>query len=575
MKQKLLSAIFIVICCLSISCNRYAVLSGRGKNSAKKYDSTAFDYVFTEALKQKLMSNAGDALKYLEQCIKVNPKSDAAYYEMAQIALMLGDKSNGEKFALKAVSLNEKNIWYLTMLADIYYQEKKTDSAILFYEKAVKYFPEKDNIKLNLAGIYSENRQYDKASDLYSSLEQKYGVNETTTLAAIKNLMNCGNYTKAEEQVNKLLKKSPDDLLYNGLIAEIYRNRGEKEKAMEVYNKLVKTNPSDPQTLLYISDFLINEKQYDELFPVLNKIVLNDSIAKENKIAIFSRIISDSALIGSKANETELTLIVLEANYKNDAIVVLLRPELYQNEGNTSNAIKRLEEIISEQPDNPYAWERLLVLYSDIKDWDRLLVRGEECATKFNRSFVAKVLYADAAMEKGKLSVAEEELRKAKILAGSDTNMLIQVLVMDADVLYRKKEYSKSFETFKEALKIKPDDSMILNNYAYYLAEQGLELKEAEKMSKKVIDREKGNTTYLDTYAWVLYKQGRYKEAGKIMETIISSDNKADAEWYEHTGYIMKALKNCDKAVEYWNRAIQIDNRKSSLTKEIENCRKR
>ena len=39
--------------------------------------------------------------------------------------------------------LIKENIWYLTMLAGLYYQEKNIDSAIIFYEKAVKYFPEK------------------------------------------------------------------------------------------------------------------------------------------------------------------------------------------------------------------------------------------------------------------------------------------------------------------------------------------------------------------------------------------------------------------------------------------------
>jgi Tfp pilus assembly protein PilF len=215
-----------------------------------------------------------------------------------------------------------------------------------------------------------------------------------------------------------------------------------------------------------------------------------------------------------------------------------------------------------------------LLLYSEIKDWDKLMTKGEECATKFNRSFIAKVLYASAAMEKSKYNIAEEELRKSKILAGGDTDKIVQVLVMNADLFYRRKEFLKSFETFKEAMKIRPDDAMILNNYAYYLAEQGRELKEAEKMAKYVIEKEKGNTTYLDTYAWVLYKRGRYKDAEKILENIISTGNKEDAEWYEHLGYIMKAQKQCDKAIEFWKKAYKLDIRKTSLLNEIENCGK-
>jgi Tfp pilus assembly protein PilF len=163
-------------------------------------------------------------------------------------------------------------------------------------------------------------------------------------------------------------------------------------------------------------------------------------------------------------------------------------------------------------------------------------------------------------------------LKKARILAGNDNNMLVQVMAMEADLFYRNKQFSKCFEAFKEALKIKPEDVMILNNYAYYLAEQDLELKEAEKMAKLVIDREKENTTYLDTYAWVLYKRGRYKEAEKVMERVISKGESPNAEWYEHLGYIMKAVNKCGKAIEYWTLSFKLDKSKSKLLKEIENC---
>jgi Tfp pilus assembly protein PilF len=562
-------------CFLFQSCNKKIAPSAFRKDIASKYDSTAFDYVFTEAVKQKFLGNAGEALKYLEQCIKINPQSDASYFEMAQIALMLNDKNSGKKFALKAASLNENNIWYLMLVANIYNQEKVIDSAIMFYEKAVKKFPEKDNVKLNLANIYSESGRYDKAADIFNFFEKKYGINESTSLAIIKNLMSSGNLKKAEEKVRELLATKPDEILFNGLLAEIYRSRGEKEKAISVYSKLLEDDPENPQTLLSLSAFLIDEKQYEDFFQILNKVILNQSISREDKISLFSKIISDSSLIRLNSNKVELALIVLEADNKEDVIIMLLRPEFYVNQNNIFQAIIRLEEIIMDQPENYYAWERVLLLYSETKDWDKLFARGEECATKFNRSYVAKVLFASAAMEKDKLAVAEEELRKAKILAGNDTNMLVQVIVMEADLFYRKKEFKKSFDTFKEALKIKPDDFMVLNNYAYFLAEQGQDLKEAEKMAKTVILIEKENSTYLDTYAWVLYKRGRYKEAQKIMERIINMGEKPNAEWYEHLGYIMKAVQKCDKAKEYWKLAYQLDNRKSSLLNEIENCTKR
>jgi len=209
-----------------------------------------------------------------------------------------------------------------------------------------------------------------------------------------------------------------------------------------------------------------------------------------------------------------------------------------------------------------------------MKDYKKLMSKGEECATKFNRSFIAKVLYANGAMENKNFSIALEELRKAEILAGDNKEYLTQVITMRADVYYRMKDYLKAFETFEVALKNNSEDLTVINNYAYYLAEQNSNLKEAELMAKKVIEKEKGNTTYLDTYAWVLYKRGKVKEAAKIMEGIINSGEKQDAEWYEHYGFILKKQKDCKKATENWNLALKLDSTKTNLIDEIKNCGK-
>ena len=544
------------------------VIGKQGKN----YDAAAFDYVYVEAVKQKIMGNSGDALKYLEQCVKINPESDAAYYQMAQIVIANGDLKNGKKYASKALSLNDKNLWYLMMLSGMYYQEKNLDSAIIYYEKAVKYFPEKENLQLTLGNLYSENKNFEKANTIFDSFDTKYGVNEASTLSSIKSLMSERKYDVAQVKAQSLLKQYPDEILYNGLLAEIYRGKGEKEKALEVYNKLIERDPDNAQTQLSLCDFLITEKNYNDLFRLLNTLILNSNVTREDKIALFARLIELPDLVKDKDDKLIIALMVLEANYNKDVIIPLLRPELLIKQEKLSDASVRLEFLIKENPENYYAWEKLLLVYLQMKDFNKLMIRGEECATKFNTSFLAKVLYANGAIENGKYSIALEELKKAEILAGENKDSMVQVLTMRADIYYRMKDYAKSFEIFDQALKYNKDDLTVINNYAYYLAEQNMKLKEAEGMAKKVVETEKNNSTFLDTYGWILYKRGKLAEAAKIMESIINSGGKPTAEWYEHYGFILKKQKKCTKAIENWNIALKLDSTKTHLIKEIKNC---
>jgi len=551
---------FIIIAIVSFifsSCGRKMIPSSVTGLQGKNYEKAEFGYRYVEAIKQKLLGNEGDALKYLEQCIRIDPQSDAAYYQMAQIVLSNGDIENGKKYAARALSIEPENLWYLMMMAGIQYQEKNLDSTIIYYEKALKYFPEKNDIKLTLGNLYSENRNFEKAKALFDSLDEELGVNESTTLAAIKSLMSAKNYDEAFIKTNLLLKEYPDEILYYGLLAEIYRGMGENVKAMEVYKKLFERNPDNPQTQLSLCDFLITEKSYDELFMLLNTIMLNSKVKKEDKISLLARLMEIPEIISDKGDNLMMAIMVLEANYKEDDIISILRPELLIKQQKLEESSWRLEEIIKDRPENYYAWEKLLLVYLQLKEYGKLMIKGEECATLFNRSFFAKILYANGAIESNKYSIALEELRKADILAGDNKDFKIQVLTMRADVYYRMKDYAKAFEIFEEAVKTGKEDLTVLNNYAYYLAEQNMKLKEAEKMAEKVIEKESENATYLDTYGWVLYKRGKLKDAAKIMEKIIKSGKTPDAEWFEH-----------------WTIAIKMDSTKTNLIKEIENCKR-
>ncbi|MBN2666096.1 MAG: tetratricopeptide repeat protein [Bacteroidales bacterium] len=545
-----------------------------GLKAGKEYDQAAFDYLFVEAVRHKLMGNGGDALKFFEQSLVLNPESDAAYYHMAQIVLSRGDFNSGKKYALRACELQPGNLWYNMMMAGIYHQQNNIDSAILCYERAVKGSPEKIDLQVTLAKLYSQNNNFEKARKLLNNIDERFGVNESTTLSLIDNLVAEGNYTEAHVKIGQLLETDPENIVFNGYRAGIYRQEGLPEKAREVYNRLIERNPGNPAIQLSLCEFMLEQKNFDELFDLVGIVLLNGQINKEEKVSLIDELIGNKEILKDHIKKMEISVMILESSYPDDDLVILLRPELLQKAGNNEGAASRLEEIIKANPDNYYAWEKLLLVYYDLKNYRMLQTKGEECATRFNRSVIAKMLFATGALENEDFDVALEELRKADILAGDNRELKLQILTMRADVHYRSRNYDEAFKTYEEAMKMDDSDLTLMNNYAYYLAEQNMNLKEAEEMAKTVIIKETDNNTFLDTYAWVLYKRGKSREAARIMERIINSGEAQDAEYYEHYGYILKSMKKCRDAVVYFEKAVNIDNTKSNLKEEIENCKR-
>jgi tetratricopeptide (TPR) repeat protein len=98
-----------------------------------------------------------------------------------------------------------------------------------------------------------------------------------------------------------------------------------------------------------------------------------------------------------------------------------------------------------------------------------------------------------------------------------------------------------------------------MNNYAYYLSLEGQHLDKAERMISKVIEFEPFEPTYLDTYAWVLFKRERYFEAIFVMEQALNNSKEPSGTLYEHYGDILYKNGQTEKALEYWKKAVETD----------------
>jgi Tfp pilus assembly protein PilF len=89
-------------------------------------------------------------------------------------------------------------------------------------------------------------------------------------------------------------------------------------------------------------------------------------------------------------------------------------------------------------------------------------------------------------------------------------------------------------------------------------------LNEAEEMARKACQREPANPTFLDTFAWVLYQQGKYGEAKAIMELALENGGDKEAVLLEHYGDILWKSNEKERALEYWKQAQTLDEKACS-----------
>lgn len=114
----------------------------------------------------------------------------------------------------------------------------------------------------------------------------------------------------------------------------------------------------------------------------------------------------------------------------------------------------------------------------------------------------------------------------------------------------------KAYEILSAQLKKKPDQAGINNDLGYILASHDRKLDEAEKMIRKAVELEPENSSFLDSMAWVLYKQKKYKEAKEYMLKAVAQERGKNTELMEHLGDIEVALGNKTEAKKAYEASL-------------------
>src|SRR3569832_436224 len=107
------------------------------------------------------------------------------------------------------------------------------------------------------------------------------------------------------------------------------------------------------------------------------------------------------------------------------------------------------------------------------------------------------------------------------------------------DAYNELKKYAESDESYDKALEINPKSANTLNNYAYYLSLRGEKLDKAEQMSKQSNELQPKQSSYEDTYGWIMYKMGKFNEAKTWIEKALADGSDKSAAVLEHYGDIL------------------------------------
>lgn len=471
-----------------------------------------YHYAMGEALSfegqtQKAIESFKTVLIYDAEAPRVHLRLAAEYVKAGMISESL-------ESAQIAQRLSPQDVEVYLLLGGLYSTLKDYDLAIQQYEKVLQLEPENTEAPMYLGAVYAEKKDYPKAIRYFEKLSQNedYSSPHLAWYYIGRIRMDQGGENNVQGAIRAykqaLLKKPEhvDSVLALGqaytklnrinetidLYKSFQREQGPSEKIAEILSQvfleqedygnaltqleiLEKRSEDSLAVKVRIALILIELKKYpqasEKLYEVLRQVPDSD------KIRFYLAAVLEEMGQSSKAIEHFSKVPPLSSFYSE---AVVHATYLLKNQKRPDEALKMIQVALKEKPNVPQFYPIAASL------WD----------------------------EKGDLSKAEEILTEG--LSAFPEN--VQMNFFLGTLFDRKGAKDQVVAQMRKVINMDPQHAQGLNYLAFTFAEMGKNLEEAEDLALRALEIEPKDGFFLDTYGWILYRQGEWSKAIPYLE---------------------------------------------------------
>ena len=516
-----------------------------------------FDYCFLEAVRLKERGDMDAAFDMYSHCLDIHPESAATLFELAKFYMYLGQAQKGEECLRKAMKTEPGNYWYKETLAAYYQNKGENTKAIEVIDEMVSQFPTRLEPLMALADMYKREQDYPKVIETLNRLEELDGKSEQISMEKFRVYLTIGDTQQAFMEIENLAKEYPYDMRYLTILGDVYLNNGRLEEAYQTYQQALTQEPGYSPAMISLASYY-EKMGLDSLYQVqLDALLLNEKVESQTKVNIMRQLI-----LKSERGDRDSTQIVglfqsMLAQEQENADVAMLAAQYLLSKQMNEEVKPVLWQVLDLDPENKPARLQLLSFAISKEDLDEVIRICAPAVEYMPEALEFYYYWGVAHYQKEQKTEAMEVFKKGvhHISSDSDKNLASDLYSMLGDLYHTLKMDAEAYAAYDSALVYKPDNIGALNNYAYYLSLERKNLDKAEEMSYRTVKAEPTNSTYLDTYAWILFEKGKYVEARIYIDQAMQNGGSQSSVVVEHCGDIYYQNGEREKAVEYWIQA--------------------
>lgn len=532
-----------------------------------------YDYFFLEAMRMKGKNEYDAAFGLLQHCLDINPTASSALYEISQYYMFLRQVPQGQVALEQAVAFAPDNHWYSQGLVSLYQQQNELDKAAALLEKMVTRFPSKQDPLFSLLDIYSRQEKYNDVISTLNRLEKRLGKNEQLSMEKFRIYLQMKDDKKAFQEIESLVQEYPMDMRYQVILGDVYLQNGKKQEAYDAYQKVLAVEPDNPMALFSMASYYEQTGQKELYQQQLDTLLLNKKVTSDTKISVMRQVIAENEQ--SSAKDSTQVIALFDRMMKqdmDDPQIPMLYSQYLLSKNMEQEAVPVLEQVVDLDPTNKAA--RLMLVSAAVKKEDykqiiKVCEPGIEATPDaLELYYYLAIAYHQAEQGDSVLSVCNRALEH--ITPDTRKEVISDFYSIMGDIYHTKKQMTEAYAAYDSALVYNPSNIGALNNYAYYLSVERRDLDKAEEMSYKTVKAEPNNSTYLDTYAWILFEKGNYAEARIYIDNAMKNDGEKSDVIVEHCGDIYFMTGDAEGALKYWKKALEMGSESKTLKQKIE-----
>jgi tetratricopeptide (TPR) repeat protein len=544
------------------------------------------------------------------ELLKMSPDDVDAHKLLGRIYLrQLGEQQNAVSSASpsgnaldqaiaefeKIVSLQPRSVEDHMVLGSLYSVKHQQAKAEEQYKIAQGIEPESEEVILNLARVYVESGDIDRAVKLIEAVPQsdRTARMEFTLGAAYDQLKRPKDAIAAYKRATDL---EPGDVPTMNALGQALLNDSQFDAALKEYKDIAAADPEDVGALVHISEIQRRQGKYEDALATVRKARKKDPENLEagyNEgllLDVLGHYDEAAATYEKMVDQTSHANGAYTSEEKNNRGIFLERlAAIYHEQNKVDLAIGAYQKMIDMGGDTATrGYQGQVDTYRDAKMFDKAVEVAKKAVEANPKDRELKLMLASELLDEGRSDEgvdlakslldnsdqdrqvwlalgnmytrlhrwkeADEALDKAATLTTKKDDK-IYLLFLRGALADREKRTDQAEPYFRQALELDPQNAMTLNYLGYMLADKGIRLSEALRLIRKAVDLEPMNGAYLDSLGWAYFKLGEYELAEQNLRQAVERDQ-TDPTVHDHLGDLYEKTGRIRLAAAQWELSL-------------------